>query len=46
MFKPEHCHVAPDGVTIIPDQFDLLRGSALLEAYPGTSLFAVADAGK
>jgi sugar lactone lactonase YvrE len=40
MFKPEHCFVAPDGKTIIPNQFDLARGSSLLEAYPGKPFYA------
>ena len=40
MFKPEHCFVAPDGVTIIPNQFDLMRGSSLLEAFPGKPFYA------
>lgn len=40
MFKPELCFVAPDGKTIIPDQYDLARGSALLEAYPGKPFYA------
>lgn len=40
MFKPEKCFVAPDGKTIIPDQYDLARGSSLLEAYPGKPFYA------
>jgi sugar lactone lactonase YvrE len=40
MFKPEYCFVAPDGKTIIPDQYDLARGSSLLEAYPGKPFYA------
>ncbi len=40
MFKPEGCFVAPDGKTIIPDQYDLARGSSLLEAYPGKPFYA------
>jgi len=40
MFKPEECFVAPDGKTIIPNQYDLARGSSLLEAYPGKPFYA------
>lgn len=40
MYKPELCFVAPDGQTIIPDQYDLARGSSLLEAYPGKPFYA------
>ncbi|MDR1558005.1 MAG: SMP-30/gluconolactonase/LRE family protein [Tannerellaceae bacterium] len=40
MFKPEYCFVAPDGKTIIPDQYDLARASSLLEAYPGKPFYA------
>lgn len=40
MFKPEYCFLAPDGKTIIPDQFDLARSSALIEAYPGQPFYA------
>lgn len=40
IFKPDMCFVAPDGKTIIPDQYDLARGSALLEAYPGKPFYA------
>jgi sugar lactone lactonase YvrE len=40
MFKPELCFLAPDGKTIIPDQYDLARGSSVLEAYPGKPFYA------
>lgn len=33
--QPKECYVAPDGVTIIPVTYDLMRSSSLLEAYPG-----------
>ncbi len=39
-FRPEECFVAPDGVTIIPNQYDLARGSSLLEAVPGRKFYA------
>jgi hypothetical protein len=40
MYRPTHCFLAPDGRTIIPDQYDLARGSSLLEAYPGKPFYA------
>lgn len=40
MFKPEMCFVAPDGKTIIPNQYDLARSSSVLEAYPGKPFYA------
>jgi sugar lactone lactonase YvrE len=40
VFKPEECFVAPDGKTIIPNQYDLARSSSLLEAYPGRPFYA------
>jgi hypothetical protein len=40
LFKPELCFLAPDGKTIIPDQYDLARGSSVLEAYPGKPFYA------
>lgn len=39
MFKPQNCFVAPDGVTIIPEQYDLARSSAVLEAFPGKPFY-------
>lgn len=39
MYKPEECFVAPDGVTVIPCQYDLARTCALLEAYPGKPFY-------
>jgi sugar lactone lactonase YvrE len=38
--KPEMCFLAPDGKTIIPEQYDLARGSSMLEAYPGKIFYA------
>jgi len=40
VFKPEYCFVAPDGKTIIPDQYDLARAASLLEAYPGKPYYS------
>lgn len=36
---PEKCFLAPDGKTIIPQQYDLARCSALLEAFPGKPFY-------
>jgi len=37
---PENCFVAPDGVTIIPECYDLARASSVLEAFPGKPFYA------
>jgi len=39
-YIPQWCFVAPDGKTIIPDQYDIARSSALLEAWPGKVFYA------
>jgi len=39
---PQWCFVAPDGKTIIPDQYDIARSSSLIEAFPG-KLFYTSD---
>jgi hypothetical protein len=41
LYVPENCFVAPDGKTIIPDQYDLNRSSSLVEAFPGKPLYEV-----
>ena len=41
VFRPGKCFVAPDGVTIIPQVYDLARSSSLIEAYPGKKAYAV-----
>jgi sugar lactone lactonase YvrE len=38
--KPEYCFIAPDGVTIIPEQYDFARSSSVLEAVPGKPFYA------
>ena len=38
--KPQDCFLAPDGVTIIPAVFDLIRSNSLLEARPGQPFYA------
>lgn len=37
---PEKCFVATDGVTIIPECYDLARSSSVLEAIPGKPFYA------
>ena len=37
---PENCFVSPDGVTIIPECYDLARSSSILEAFPGKPFYA------
>lgn len=37
---PEKCFVAPDGVTIIPECYDLARSSSVLDAIPGKPFYA------
>jgi len=39
--RPEYCYVAPDGRTIIPDCYDLMRAVCLIEAFPGKPAYAV-----
>ena len=38
---PAECFVAPDGVTIIPEYYDLARSTSVLEAFPGKAFYAV-----
>lgn len=38
--EPEQCFVAPDGVTIIPECYDLARSSGVLEAVSGKPFYA------
>jgi len=40
LYVPEDCFVAPDGVTIIPECYDLARSSSVLEAIPGEPFYA------
>ncbi|MFW5961478.1 MAG: SMP-30/gluconolactonase/LRE family protein [Halanaerobium sp.] len=44
--KPEICYLAPDGQTIIPDCYDLIRATSLLAAYPGLKFNAVDEYNK
>jgi len=39
LFVPEYCFVAPDGATIIPEQYDLARSSSAIEAIPGKPFY-------
>ena len=41
--KPEYSFVAPDGKTIIVDQYDFARSSSALEAFPGKTFYASDD---
>ena len=43
IFRPEKCFVAPDGRTIIPQQYDLVRSTTLIEAVPGKRVFLSDD---
>ena len=36
---PDDCFVAPDGITIIPECYDLARSSSVLEAIPGKPFY-------
>ncbi|MDH6357676.1 glycosyl hydrolase family 28-related protein [Parabacteroides sp. PF5-9] len=40
LYVPEECFVAPDGVTIIPEHYDLARSSSVIEAIPGKPLYS------
>lgn len=40
LWKPEYCYMAPDGKTIVPEYYDLLRSSSTLEAVPGKAFYA------
>jgi sugar lactone lactonase YvrE len=44
--RARECYVAPDGVTIIPMCYDLMRANSLLGAYPGKPFFAVDEYNK
>ena len=37
---PDSCFVAPDGVTIIPECYDLARASSVAAAFPGRPFYA------
>lgn len=39
--RPEEAFVAPDGATIIPVTYDLMRASSLQEAYPGQIFYGL-----
>jgi len=38
--RPAECFVAPDGVTVVPDVYDLARSTALAAAFPGQPFYA------
>jgi len=39
-FVPDSCFIAPDGKTIIPEFYDLLRSSSLTEGKPGNRVYS------
>ena len=39
--KPSECFLAPDGVTVVPVCYDLMRANSLLEARPGQPFYGV-----
>jgi len=41
VLQPAQCFVAPDGVTIIPVTYDLMRAGSLQEAYPGQVFYGL-----
>ncbi len=43
---PENCFVATDGVTIIPECYDLARSSSVLAAIPGKQFYAADEFNK
>jgi hypothetical protein len=44
--RPESCFVAPDGITVIPVCYDLMRAVCLIEAFPGKTVLAVDEYSK
>ena len=40
-YKTKEAYVAPDNVTIIPDQFDLIRATNLTKSKPGRKVYSV-----
>ena len=39
-YAPEYCFVAPDGKTVIPQYYDILRSSSLIEGVPGSRVYS------
>lgn len=46
LYVPETCFLAPDGVTLIPETYDLGRSAALAEAVPGQPLYVSKEINK
>ena len=46
VYVPENYYVAPDGVTVIPETYDLGRSASLSEAFPGKPFYAVKEINK
>ena len=40
VFTPSHAFVAPDGVTYIPEFYDLARATGVVEAFPGKPYYS------
>ena len=41
MYRPEKYFIAPDGKTVIPQQYDLVRSSSIEPAVPGKPFYEV-----
>jgi hypothetical protein len=41
LFVPDSCFLAPDGLTVIPEHYDLARSSSAVEAIPGKPFYGV-----
>ena len=46
VYVPENSFIAPDGVTIIPETYDLGRSAALSDAWPGKPFYSVKEIDK
>ena len=46
LYVPEYDFVAPDGVTIIPETYDLGRSAALTDAFPGQPFYVTREINK
>lgn len=46
VYVPEYSFVAPDGVTVIPETYDLGRSAALSEAIPGQPFYVTKEINK
>jgi len=46
VYVPEYSFVAPDGLTVIPETYDLGRSAALSEAFPGEPFYVTREIDK